>query len=335
MPASREMTLKAAILEALFEEMRLDSSVFYIGEDVGAAGGVFKQTEGLLDEFGSARVIDTPISEPAIMGMAIGAAMSGSRPVTEIMFGDFITLAMDSLVNQAAKVSYMSAGGFSVPLVLRTAVGIGGALGPQHSQSLHAWVSHIPGLKVVSPSTPADAKGLLKSSIRDNNPVVFFEDRMTYNQKGEVPKGDFTVPLGVADVKRKGQDVTIIAVSRMVSVALAAADELEEMGISAEVVDPRTIAPLDTSTLVKSVKKTSRALVVDGGHKLYGISGEIAATINEQAFDYLDAPVMRLAAPQVPISANKTLESLMVPSAEQIVEKVQQMFRVGISSSRI
>ncbi len=174
MPARRDMTLKAAILEALIEEMRLDSSVFYIGEDVGEAGGVFKQTEGLFDEFGAERVIDTPISEPAIMGMAIGAAMSGSRPVTEIMFGDFITLAMDSLVNQAAKVSYMSAGGYSVPLVLRTAVGIGGALGPQHSQSLHAWVSHIPGLKVVAPSTPADAKGLMKSSIRDDNPVVFF-----------------------------------------------------------------------------------------------------------------------------------------------------------------
>jgi pyruvate/2-oxoglutarate/acetoin dehydrogenase E1 component len=335
MPASREITLKEAILEALCEEMRLDSSVFYIGEDVGEAGGVFKQTEGLLDAFGSARVIDTPISEPAIMGMAIGAAMSGSRPVTEIMFGDFITLAMDSLVNQAAKVSYMSAGGFSVPLVLRTAVGIGGALGPQHSQSLHAWVSHIPGLKVVLPSTAADAKGLLKSAIRDNNPVVFFEDRMTYNQKGTVPEGEFTVPLGVADVKRKGQDVTIIAVSRMVGVAIAAAEQLEEMGISAEVVDPRTIAPLDTTTLVNSVKKTSRALVVDGGHKLYGITGEIAAVINEQAFDYLDAPVMRLAAPQVPISANKTLESLMLPSVEQIIQTVQKMFRVNMDSATV
>lgn len=332
MPANREITLKAAILEALFEEMRLDSSVFYFGEDVGEAGGVFKQTEGLFEEFGSERVIDTPISEPAIMGMAIGAAMSGSRPVTEIMFGDFVTLAMDSLVNQAAKVSYMSAGEYTVPLVLRTAVGIGGALGPQHSQSLHAWLSHIPGLKVVAPSTPADAKGLLKSAIRDNNPVIFFEDRMTYNQKGEVRDGDITVPLGVADVKREGTDVTIVAVSRMVGVAMAAADQLAELGISAEVVDPRTIAPLDSSTIVESVKKTSRALVVDGGHELYGITGEIAATIGEQAFDYLDAPVMRLAVPQVPIAANRILESLMVPTAEKIVAKVQHMFRVTLNS---
>lgn len=326
MREGREITLKAAILDAMFEEMRRDPSVFLIGEDVGAAGGVFKQTEGLFEEFGAKRVIDTPISESAIFGLAVGAAMSGMRPVVEIMFGDFITLVMDQLVNQAAKIHYMSAGGFSVPLVLRTAVGVGGALGPQHSQSFHAWVAHVPGLKVVFPSSPGDAKGLFAASIRDDNPVIFFEDRMTYNSKGMVPEGEYVVPIGKAEVKREGADVTIIGIARMVRIGLLAAVQLEERGISAEVVDPRTLVPLDVDCIIKSVKKTSRAIVLDGGHQQFGITGEIAAVICEHAFDYLDAPVMRMGMPQVPVPFNRTLEKLMVPTADMVVEKVLTMF---------
>jgi len=329
MSHKREITVRAAILEALTGEMERDPSVFMLGEDIGEAGGIFKQTEGLFSAFGAQRIIDTPISEPAIMGLAVGAAMTGMRPIVEIMFADFITLVMDQLVNQAAKVSYMSAGGYSVPLVLRTAVGIGGSVGPQHSQSFYAWAAHVPGLKVIVPSTPADAKGLFISAIRDNNPVVIFEDRMTYNQKGVVPEGEHVVPLGKADVKRAGEDVTIIAISRMVHVALSAADLLAEQGISAEVVDLRSLVPLDTETLVESVKKTSRAVVVDGAHEMYGVTGEIAALVGEQAFDYLDAPVMRLGAPQTPVPFTRELESLMVPDASQIVDKVRHMFELG------
>jgi len=329
MPAAREITLKAAILEGLFEEFRRDPRVVLMGEDVGAAGGIFKQTEGLFEAFGPQRVIDTPISEPAIIGMSVGAAMTGLRPVVEIMFGDFMTLAMDQLVNQAAKIRYMSAGGFSVPLVLRTAVGVGGLLGPQHSQSFHAWVAHVPGLKVAAPATPADAKGLCAAAIRDDDPVVFFEDRTTYNIKGSVPEGEWVVPLGHAEIKRPGTDVTIVAIGRMVHAALAAGEALAAQGIEAEVVDPRTIVPLDVEAIVGSVKKTSRALVVDAGHALYGVTGEIAATIGTAAFDHLDAPVMRLAAPDVPVPLNRSLEPLMVPSVNQIVGAVTAMFGSG------
>ena len=323
---NREISLKAALLEALFQEMKRDPNVFYLGEDVGVAGGIFKQTKGLFNEFGDQRVIDTPISEAGMFGLAVGSAMSGMRPIVEIMFGDFITLVMDQLVNHAAKAHYLSAGKFSVPMVLRTAIGVGGVLGATHSQSLHAWLAHIPGLKVVMPSCPSDAKGLLAGAIRDNNPVIFFEDRMTYNNKGLVYEGECVIPLGEADVKREGKDVSIIAISRCVRAALTAADLLAEKGISAEVIDPRTIAPLDTETIIQSVKKTSRAIVVDGGHELYGITGEIASVIAEKAFDYLDAPVMRIGAPHAPIPYNKVLEPLMIPSAEQIVDKVQHMF---------
>jgi len=278
---ARSLTYRAAVLEALVGEMRRDDAVIMLGEDIGAAGGVFKQTDGLFTEFGAGRIIDTPISESGAFGIAVGAAMAGQRPVFEVMFGDFITLIMDQLVNQAAKLNYMSAGQFKVPLVVRTAVGIGGNLGPQHSQSLHAWSSHIPGLKVVMPSTPVDAKNLMVAAIRDDNPVLFFEDRMLYNLRGDVPEGDYLVPIGSADVKREGSDVTIIATSRMVHTALAAADLLVKDGISAEVVDPRSLVPLDIATLVTSVKKTSRAIVVDGGYQQYGVTGEIAATIAE------------------------------------------------------
>jgi len=324
---ARSLTYRAAVLEALVGEMRRDDAVIMLGEDIGAAGGVFKQTAGLFTEFGAGRIIDTPISESGAFGIAVGAAMAGQRPVFEVMFGDFITLIMDQLVNQAAKLNYMSAGQFKVPLVVRTAVGIGGNLGPQHSQSLHAWSSHIPGLKVVMPSTPVDAKNLMVAAIRDDNPVLFFEDRMLYNLRGDVPEGDYLVPIGSADVKREGSDVTIIATSRMVHTALAAADLLVKDGISAEVVDPRSLVPLDIATLVTSVKKTSRAIVVDGGYQQYGVTGEIAATIAEYAFDHLDAPVIRFGSADVPIPFSRTLESLMLPDAENLAQAAAAMVR--------
>ena len=324
---ARSLTYRAAVLEALVGEMRRDDAVIMLGEDIGAAGGVFKQTDGLFSEFGAGRIIDTPISESGAFGIAVGAAMAGQRPVFEVMFGDFITLIMDQLVNQAAKLNYMSAGQFKVPLVVRTAVGIGGNLGPQHSQSLHAWSSHIPGLKVVMPSTPVDAKNLMVAAIRDDNPVLFFEDRMLYNLRGDVPEGDYFVPIGSADVKREGSDVTIIATSRMVHTALAAADLLVKDGISAEVVDPRSLVPLDIATLVTSVKKTSRAIVVDGGYQQYGVTGEIAATIAEHAFDHLDAPVIRFGSADVPIPFSRTLESLMLPDAGNLAQAAAAMVR--------
>jgi pyruvate dehydrogenase E1 component beta subunit len=318
------LTYRQAIREALFEEMRRDPSVIVMGEDVGAAGGVFKQTEGLLAEFGAARVIDTPISEAGAFGIAVGAAMTGLRPVFEVMFGDFLTLVMDQLVNQAAKVHYMSAGGFRVPLVLRTTIGTGANLGPQHSQSLHAWCAHVPGLKVALPATPADAKGLLKAAIRDDNPVILFEDRFSYTMAGAPPAAEI-VPLGRAAVVRAGRDATVIALGGMVRVALEAAELLEREGVSVEVVDPRTLVPLDVETLLASVRKTSRALVVDPGHRSYGVTGEIAATVGELAFDWLDAPVLRLGAADLPIPASHTLEPLTVPDAARIAAAVRRL----------
>jgi pyruvate dehydrogenase E1 component beta subunit len=327
MANARTITYRAAVLEALFGEMRRDDSVILMGEDIGAAGGVFKQAEGLFAEFGAERVIDTPISESGAFGIAVGAAMTGQRPVFEVMFGDFITLIMDQLVNQAAKVNYMSAGQFHVPLVVRTAVGIGSNLGPQHSQSLHAWLTHVPGLKVVMPSTPADAKGLMMAAIRDNNPVVFFEDRMLYNLRGAVQEEDHVVPIGRAEVKRAGEDVTIIATGRMVHTALAAAELMAQDEISAEVVDPRSLLPLDVEGLVESVKKTSRAVVVDGGYRQYGITGEIAATVAEHAFDWLDSPIIRIGGADVPIPFSKTLESLTLPDAQRLARDAAALVR--------
>jgi pyruvate dehydrogenase E1 component beta subunit len=323
--AERTITFKQAVLEALAEEMRADPSVVLIGEDIGAAGGVFLQTKGLFEAFGPARVIDTPISESAIVGMAVGAAMTGLRPVVEIMFGDFITLALDQLVNQAAKVRYMSAGAFTVPLVLRTAIGVGGNLGPQHSQSLHAWVAHVPGLKVVMPSNAADAKGLMKAAIRDEDPVVFFESRTSYNTVGAVPEGEHLVPIGRATVARHGGDASIIAIGAMVGLALQAAEAMAQEGIGVEVIDVRSLVPLDAETILASVRKTARALVLDGGHAQFGVAGEIAALIGEQAFDWLDAPVMRLAAPNVPIPFSRTLEPLVVPSRQEIVARIRTL----------
>ncbi len=323
--AEREITFSQAVNEALAEEMRRDERVFIIGEDVAEAGTPFKVLSGLVDEFGTERVIDSPISEAGITGIGVGAAMTGMRPVVDIMFGDFMTLIMDQLVNQAAKIHYMSGGKLQVPLVIRTTLGATRRSAAQHSQSLHAWVSHVPGLKVVVPSTPYDTKGLLKTAIRDNNPVVFFEDKLSFNLKGPVPEGEYSIPFGVADVKRSGTDITLVAVSSMVDVALKAADELAEVGISVEVVDPRTTLPLDHDTLIESAKKTSRAIVLDEGYEQYGVTAEIAAVIADGAFYYLDAPVKRFGAMNVPIPFSPALEDLTVPTPEVVVEMAKTL----------
>jgi acetoin:2,6-dichlorophenolindophenol oxidoreductase subunit beta len=318
--AARELTFAQAIREALAEEMRRDASVCIFGEDVAEAGTPFKVLSGLVEEFGTERVLDTPISEAGFTGIGVGAAMTGLRPVVDIMFGDFITLTMDQMVNQAAKVHYMSGGKWKVPMVMRTTLGATRRSAAQHSQSLHAWFSHVPGLKVVLPSTPYDAKGLLKSAIRDENPVVFFEDKMMYKLKGPVPAGEYTIPLGVADVKRVGLDITIVATSSMVQVALGAAGLLEKNGISTEVIDPRTTWPLDEKTLIDSVRKTSRAIVVDEGYERYGVTAEIAAVIAQGAFYDLDAPVTRMGAMHVPIPFSPPLEDATVPTEKSVAE---------------
>jgi pyruvate dehydrogenase E1 component beta subunit len=323
MPSSRRLTYRAAVIEALAEEMRADGNVVVMGEDVGAAGGVFKQTEGLFTEFGAKRVIDTPISESGAFGMAVGAAMIGLRPVFEVMFGDFMTLVMDQLVNQAAKVHYMAAGRARVPLVLRTTYGLGANLGPQHSQVFYAWAAHVPGLKVVAPATPHDAKGLFKAAIRDDNPVLVFEDRMLYTMSGEVSSDE--VPLGTARIVRPGRDLTIAAIGRMVHRATACATHLAREGIEVEVIDVRSLAPLDAETLVASVRRTHRALVLDGAPRAYGVTGEIAATIADEAFDWLDAPVKRLAAANVPVPAARSLEPLVAPDEAAVTRAVRAL----------
>jgi acetoin:2,6-dichlorophenolindophenol oxidoreductase subunit beta len=316
----RELTFAQAIREALAEEMRRDTNVCIMGEDVAEAGTPFKVLSGLLEEFGKDRVLDTPISEAGFTGLAVGAAMTGMRPVVDIMFGDFITLTMDQMVNQAAKVHYMSGGKWRVPMVMRTTMGATRRSAAQHSQSLHAWYCHVPGLKVVLPSTPYDAKGLLKAAIRDENPVVFFEDKMMYKLKGSVPAVDYTVPLGVADIKRVGEDITLVATSSMVQVALGAALLLDEIGISAEVVDPRTMWPLDEKTLIDSAKKTSRAIILDEGYERYGVTAELASVIATGAFYDLDAPVKRMGAMHVPIPFSPPLEDVTVPTEQTVFE---------------
>src|ERR1700690_2905946 len=323
--AQREITLGEAVREAIAEEMRRDPGVFLLGEDVAEAGTPFKVLTGLSNEFGPDRVIDTPISEAGFTGLGVGAAMTGLRPIVDIMFGDFVCLIMDQMVNQAAKVHYMSGGKWKVPMVLRTTLGATRRSAAQHSQSLHAWFCHIPGLKVVMPSTPYDAKGLLKSAIRDDNPVVFFEDKMMYRLKGGVPEEEYSIPLGVADIKREGSDITIIATSSMVQVALGAASLLAETGISAEVVDPRTLWPLDEKTLVESAKKTSRVIVVDEGYQRYGVTAEIAATIATGAFFDLDAPVRRMGAMHIPIPFSPPLEDATVPTEQTVFEAARAL----------
>jgi pyruvate dehydrogenase E1 component beta subunit len=324
--AVREISFGDAIREAIAEEMRRDHGIVLIGEDVAEAGTTFKVLKGLVEEFGTGRIIDTPISEPGFAGIGVGAAMTGMRPIIDIMFGDFLTLIMDQVVNQAAKIHYMSGGAWKVPVVFRATMGATRRSAAQHSQSLHAWPSHVPGLKVVVPSTPADAKGLLKAAIRDDNPVVFFEDKISYTKvKGPVPDDDYVIPLGVADVKRQGSDLTFVATSSMVQVALGAARMLEEIGVDAEVVDPRTMWPLDERTLIESVKKTSRCIVMDEGYHRYGVSGELVSVIQEGAFYDLDGPVRRLCAMHVPIPFSPSLEDATVPTERDAFELARTM----------
>jgi pyruvate dehydrogenase E1 component beta subunit len=323
--ATREITLGEAVREALAEEMRRDPRVFVLGEDVAEAGTAFKVLNGLVDEFGRERVLDTPISEAGFTGLAVGAAMTGMRPVVDIMFGDFIGLTMDQMVNQAAKVHYMSGGKWKVPMVMRATLGATRRSAAQHSQSLHAWLCHVPGLKVVLPSTPYDAKGLLKSAIRDDNPVVVFEDKMMFRLKGPVPAEDYTIPLGVADIKREGDDITIVATSSMVQVALGAAKLLEEYDIGAEVIDPRTLWPLDEQTLINSAKKTSHVIVVDEGYGRYGATAELASVIAEGAFFDLEAPVKRMGAMHVPIPFSPPLEDATVPTEKSVFEAARSL----------
>jgi len=323
---TREMSYAEALRDAFGELLANDERVFLVGEDIGRSGGVFNLFTGLQDEFGPDRVMDSPISEAGIAGLGVGAAMAGMRPIVDIMFGDFMTLAMDQLVNQAAKMYYMTGGQVSVPLVLHTTLGAGRSSAAQHSQSLHAWLCHIPGLKVVLPSTPADAKGLMKTAVNDPNPVIFFDDKLMYQMKGEVPIGDYSIPFGVADIKRVGEDVTIVATSSMVQVALKAAEALAQENISVEVVDPRTLKPLDTKTIVESVKKTSRAVVIDEGYRSYGITGEIASLIADEAFDYLDAPVKRIGGEDVPIPLTPALEFNTIPDEKRLIEAVKSLF---------
>jgi pyruvate dehydrogenase E1 component beta subunit len=321
----RELTMREAINEALHEEMARDSSVIIMGEDIGAAGGVFKITAGLYNAFGSERVRDTPIAEAGVVGLAVGAAMTGLRPVVEIMFNDFLPLAGDQIVNQAAKLRYMTAGQTKIPLVIRTAMGAGRRAAAQHSQSLQAWLCHIPGLKVVMPSNPEDAKGLLKTAIRDDNPVIYLEDKMTYTQKGPVPDGDYVTPFGQARIHREGSDATIICTSSMLVIALEAAETLAADGISVEVIDPRTLSPLDDETLINSAIKTGHVLVVDEGYQSFGVTAEIAARIMRGAFDYLDEPVRRLGAADVPVPFAPSLEDATIPSTTRIVEIVREL----------
>jgi acetoin:2,6-dichlorophenolindophenol oxidoreductase subunit beta len=324
--AVRELSFGEAIREGIAEEMRRDPTVILIGEDVAEAGTTFKVLVGLVEEFGKDRIIDTPISEAGFTGLGVGAAMTGMRPIVDIMFGDFLGIIMDQVANQAAKIHYMSGGRWKVPMVIRCTMGATRRSAAQHSQSLHAWTSHIPGLKVVVPSTAYDAKGLFKAAVRDDNPVVIFEHKISYRKvKGPVPEEDYIVPLGVADVKRDGSDITFIATSSMVQIALGAAKMLEDVGIDAEVVDPRTMWPLDEKTLVESVKKTSRCIVMDEGYGRYGVSGELASVVQEQAFYDLDGPVRRLCAMHVPIPFSPSLEDVTVPTERQAFDLARQM----------
>jgi len=324
----RELTYAQALREAMCEEMRRDPKVFLLGEDVGAYGGAFGVSIGMLQEFGEERVRDTPISEAAITGCAVGAAITGMRPIVEIMFSDFLTIAMDQLANQAAKVRYQFGGQAAVPMVLRTPGGSGTGAAAQHSQSVEAWVCNVPGLKVVIPSTPYDAKGLLKTSIRDDNPVVFIEQKLLYRAKGPVAEEEYTIPLGSAEVKRSGRDLSIITYGRMVQRSLEMAASLAKEGVEVEVVDIRSLRPLDTATLIASARKTGRVLVVHEAPQFGGFGGEIAAAVGDsEAFYYLDAPIRRLGAMETPIPYNRHLEAHVVPTAERITAAVRELLR--------
>jgi pyruvate/2-oxoglutarate/acetoin dehydrogenase E1 component len=328
---TRQLTYVEALNEALREEMRRDPTVFVMGEDVAVwgGGGVFGVTKGLVEEFGTERVRDTPISEEAIAAVAVGAAATGSRPVAEIMYVDFIGLAMEPIVNQAAKLRYMFGGKARVPLVIRAQEGAGRGNAAQHSQSLEAWFCHIPGLKVVTPSTPADAKGLLKTAIRDDNPVIFLEHKALYFSKGFVPEGEYTVPLGKADIKRTGRDVTVVGIHTMVGKALQAAEQLAESGIELEVIDPRSLVPLDEQTIVDSVKKTGRLIVTHEAYTRSGYGAEIITRVIEAAFDYLDAPPMRVCAKDVPVPYSTVLETAALPQVDDLVGAARALVNRG------
>ncbi len=323
----REITLSKAVNEAISEEMRRDPTVFVMGEDVAEAGTPFKVLSGLVEEFGRERVVDTPISEPGFMGIAVGAALTGLRPIVDLMFGDFLFLVMDQLCNQAAKMHYMSGGKLNVPLVLRTNLGATRRSAAQHSQSLHALVAHIPGIKLAMPSSAYEAKGLMKTAVRDNNPVVIFEDKLMYQEKAQVPEEEYLIPFGTAGVLREGSDVTLIATSSMVQVASKAADILAVERISAEVIDPRTLVPLDENTLLKSAQKTSRVIIVDEGHQSFGVTAELASRINEKAFYHLDAPVQRMGAMDVPVPFSPMLEDLTVPTPDRVAARARALVR--------
>ena len=323
--AGREMSYRDALNQALREEMRRDPNVFLIGEDIARFGGPMKVTGELLSEFGEERVVDTPLAEAGFVALSVGAALTGLRPVVEVMFNDFMLLAMDQIVNQAAKAHYMFGGKARVPLVIRTHIGAGRGMAAQHSQSLEMLFVHIPGLVVIMPSTPYDAKGLLKSAIRSDNPVIFYENKLIYSSKGFVPQEEYTFPIGVADVKRLGRDVTIISTSRMTLFALSAAQKLAEEGIDVEIVDPLTLKPLDMDTILRSVKKTKRVVIVNEGCRTGGFTSELAARIMDEAFEYLDAPIQRVASEDIPVPYSKRLEAETIPQEKDIIQAVKQL----------
>jgi pyruvate/2-oxoglutarate/acetoin dehydrogenase E1 component len=322
------LTYRDALNQALREEMQRDDRVFLMGEEVGVYQGAYKVSRGLLEEFGAMRVVDTPITELGFTGVGVGAAMVGLRPVIEMMTFNFALLAVDQIVNSAAKMRYMSNGQVGVPMVVRGPGGAALQLGAQHSQAFESWYAHIPGLKVVMPATPADAKGLLKSAIRDDNPVIFIEGEMLYNTKGEVPDGEYTIPLGLADVKREGTDVTLVCHSKTVAVALKAAEQLAADGISAEVIDLRTIRPLDTATILASVARTHRCVVVEEGWGFAGVGAQVVDTIQREIFDALDAPVLRVTGAEVPMPYNKQLEKLAKADPAKVIAAVKQVLYV-------
>ena len=322
----KEVTYKEAINEALMEEMVRDDKVFLLGEDVGSFGGAIGVTKGLHEKFGSKRVIDTPISESIIIGSALGAALTGLRPIAEIMFIDFTGTCMDQILNQVAKARFMLGGAVTVPIVIRTQEGAGKGYAAQHSQSLESWFVNIPGLKVVMPSNPYDAKGLLKSSIRDENPVLFIENNLLYKEKGFIPENEYLVPIGIANVIKEGKDITIVSYSRMIKYAILAAEILEKEGINAEIIDLRTLSPMDIDTVIKSIKKTSRLITIEEGCRKCGVGAEIYARIFEEAFDYLDGPLERIAAMDCPIPYNQDLEKKVLPQVDTIVERIKQVF---------
>ena len=323
----KKITYAQAIIEAIDEEMQRDKSIVLLGEDVGVYGGTFKTSVGLYEKYGKWRVRDTPISENSFVGLGLGAALTGLRPIVEIMFGDFLMLALDQIANQVAKIRYMSGGQVSVPLTIRSSLGGGRSAAAQHSQSLQALVCHVPGLKVVIPSSATEVKGLLKTAIRDDNPVIFFEHKTEHNKIYEVPEEEYTIPFGVANTLREGEDITIIGTSNQSLKALKVAEELAKEGISAEVIDPRTLVPFDKDTIIKSVKKTGRLLIVDEGYERCGVAAEIAMSILKEVFSYLDIPIERLTTPNVPLPFSPALELSIIPNEEKIYRRVKRMIK--------